>query len=60
MVNIIGDLPESASVLRIPGAHLHLYGKDPRPDRKIGHITLRADRESDLEERLEQLKGLVR
>ena len=25
---------------RVPGAHLHLYGKEPRPGRKLGHVTL--------------------
>ncbi|HVX58646.1 MAG TPA: 5-(carboxyamino)imidazole ribonucleotide synthase [Candidatus Saccharimonadales bacterium] len=31
-------------VLSLPDVHLHLYGKQPRPDspRKIGHITARA------------------
>lgn len=43
MLNLIGELPDTAAVLRTPGAHLHLYGKEPRPGRKIGHITLRAD-----------------
>ncbi len=42
MVNFIGSLPESAAVLTIPGTHLHLYGKTPRPRRKLGHATLRA------------------
>ncbi len=42
MVNIIGDLPETKTILAHPGAHLHLYGKKPRLGRKIGHITLRA------------------
>ena len=42
MVNLIGELPESAEVLRVPDAHLHLYGKEPRPARKLGHLTLRA------------------
>ncbi|HWL33873.1 MAG TPA: 5-(carboxyamino)imidazole ribonucleotide synthase [Gaiellaceae bacterium] len=40
MVNLIGAVPSSEAVLRIPGAHLHLYGKDPRPGRKLGHVTL--------------------
>ena len=40
MLNLIGETPESAQVLAIPGAHLHLYGKSPRPGRKLGHITL--------------------
>jgi 5-(carboxyamino)imidazole ribonucleotide synthase len=40
MVNCIGTMPDRDAVLRIPGAHLHDYGKHPRPDRKLGHITL--------------------
>jgi len=35
--------------LRIPGAHLHDYGKDPRPGRKVGHVTVVADDEDALE-----------
>ena len=40
MFNLIGTVPPSADVLRIPGAHLHLYSKEPRPGRKLGHVTL--------------------
>lgn len=40
MVNLIGEAPAAQDVLRIPGAHLHLYGKEPRPGRKLGHVTL--------------------
>lgn len=43
MLNIIGDLPPVSEVLAIPGAHLHLYGKSPRPGRKLGHVTVCAD-----------------
>ncbi len=32
--------PRREELLRLPGAHLHLYGKEPRPGRKIGHVTL--------------------
>jgi 5-(carboxyamino)imidazole ribonucleotide synthase len=42
MINLIGEVPDSAQVLAIPSAHLHLYGKEPRPGRKLGHVTLRA------------------
>jgi 5-(carboxyamino)imidazole ribonucleotide synthase len=42
MINVIGQLPPLDSVLTSPGAHLHLYGKAPRPGRKLGHITLLA------------------
>jgi 5-(carboxyamino)imidazole ribonucleotide synthase len=40
MFNLIGSAPPPADVLAVPGAHLHLYGKEPRPGRKLGHITL--------------------
>ncbi|HKB04266.1 MAG TPA: 5-(carboxyamino)imidazole ribonucleotide synthase, partial [Gemmataceae bacterium] len=33
MINLIGGWPDPAAVLAIPGAHLHLYGKRPRPNR---------------------------
>ena len=42
MVNLIGTVNDVASMLEVPGAHLHLYGKTPRPGRKLGHVTLRA------------------
>lgn len=40
MVNLIGTEPRIDEVLRIPGAHYHTYGKEPRQGRKLGHITL--------------------
>ncbi len=40
LVNLIGSMPDAAEVLAVPGAHLHLYGKEPRPGRKLGHVTL--------------------
>jgi 5-(carboxyamino)imidazole ribonucleotide synthase len=49
MVNLLGDLwdegePDWAAALAFPGAMLHLYGKgDPRPGRKMGHVTVLAD-----------------
>ncbi len=46
MVNLLGDLwdqgsPDWTSVLDDPQAKLHLYGKsEPRPGRKMGHLTV--------------------
>lgn len=40
LVNLIGTTPRPKDVLSIPGAHLHLYGKEPRPGRKLGHVTV--------------------
>jgi 5-(carboxyamino)imidazole ribonucleotide synthase len=52
MLNLLGDLwfrdgaatpqaPDWATVLTLPGTHLHLYGKaEARRGRKMGHLTL--------------------
>lgn len=40
MFNLVGQAPETPELLAIPGAHVHFYGKSPRPGRKIGHVTL--------------------
>ncbi len=55
MVNLIGAIPEPKSILQVPNAHLHLYGKEPRPGRKVGHITIRTDTLTERTERLLQL-----
>ena len=43
MINCIGELPPLHRVMKIRGAHMHDYGKDPRPGRKVGHITVRTN-----------------
>ncbi len=55
MINIIGALPDAQRILAVPGAYLHLYGKAPRPGRKIGHVTVVAADGSTLDARLEAL-----
>ncbi len=40
MVNLVGALPPLEALGAVPGAHVHLYGKEPRPGRKLGHVTL--------------------
>ncbi len=40
MVNLIGSVPPLGELLDLPRAHVHLYGKDPREGRKVGHVTL--------------------
>jgi 5-(carboxyamino)imidazole ribonucleotide synthase len=57
MVNVIGQEPDAAAILGIPGAHLHSYGKQPRPGRKLGHVTLVADDPDPLRERVAQVSG---
>ncbi|MEY4356899.1 MAG: hypothetical protein RL469_225, partial [Pseudomonadota bacterium] len=43
MINLIGTLPARELVLATPEAHWHDYGKDERPGRKVGHVTVLAD-----------------
>ncbi len=59
MINLIGAVPDRATVLGIPGLHLHLYGKSPRPGRKLGHLTLRSADPDALQEQFERVRGLV-
>lgn len=55
--NILGHnderdpLEHLASALRVPGVHVHLYGKTPKPGRKIGHVTTLSDSLSDAQSR---------
>ncbi|MGH9043984.1 MAG: 5-(carboxyamino)imidazole ribonucleotide synthase [Acidimicrobiales bacterium] len=49
MVNVLGA-PDGANpavflhgALRVEGSHIHLYGKEPRPGRKLGHVTVTGD-----------------
>jgi 5-(carboxyamino)imidazole ribonucleotide synthase len=57
MLNLIGDVPDSAEVLAVRDAHLHLYGKSARAGRKLGHVTLRASSPEQLASRLGELPG---
>lgn len=49
MVNLLGTVPDPAPLLGLPGVHLHLYDKAPRPGRKLGHVNVRANGEEELD-----------
>jgi 5-(carboxyamino)imidazole ribonucleotide synthase len=55
MLNLIGELPAPEPVLRVVNAHLHLYGKEARPGRKLGHVTVRAAQFEQMQQRLREL-----
>lgn len=59
MLNIIGESPNPATLLTIPGAHVHLYGKSPRPGRKLGHLTLCGDDPESLEARFQDARRIL-
>jgi 5-(carboxyamino)imidazole ribonucleotide synthase len=52
MLNWVGEMPEAEPVLAEACGHWHDYGKTPRPGRKVGHATLRADSAGELAEAL--------
>jgi len=60
MVNLIGEVPEVESILKMKGVHLHLYDKTPKPNRKIGHVNIVAQSEGELMEKVETVQRLVR
>jgi 5-(carboxyamino)imidazole ribonucleotide synthase len=49
MANVVGGRAgdpranQSAALSVVPEAHLHLYGKTARPNRKVGHVTVLGD-----------------
>jgi 5-(carboxyamino)imidazole ribonucleotide synthase len=49
MINLIGGVPPLAELLAIPAARVQLYGKEPRPGRKLGHVSLVGADERDVE-----------
>lgn len=57
MVNVIGTeqtgdpTDRLAEALAVPGAHVHLYDKEARPGRKIGHVTVVGDAFDDVRKR---------
>jgi 5-(carboxyamino)imidazole ribonucleotide synthase len=59
MINIIGTLPDPVPMLRLPDTHLHLYGKTPRPGRKLGHLTSRVADAGSLEGRVRLLQRFI-
>ncbi len=58
-VNLLGHVPPIADLLEIPGARVHLYGKQPRPGRKLGHVTVRGRDADEVRARLDAVRALT-
>ncbi len=56
MINCIGKLPPRDEILPVEGGHLHAYGKDASPGRKLGHVTIRAE---SLRAKIAKLRPIV-
>ena len=65
MANLLGDIwtngePDWSAALSFPEIKLHLYGKDePRPQRKMGHLTALADTVDEALERVTAARALL-
>ena len=55
MINLIGTMPPRAELLRHAGVHLHDYAKEPRPGRKLGHLTVVEDTAQRCERRCSEV-----
>jgi 5-(carboxyamino)imidazole ribonucleotide synthase len=56
MINIIGMHGQTSKVLETKNAHLHLYDKEERKGRKLGHITLTSNSMEELNKSIDSLK----
>ena len=59
MINLIGQIPDSARRLSLPQCELHDYGKVPRPGRKLGHITIVAESAPERDEIMARIRKTV-
>jgi len=59
MINILGEDTLPIDVLKEQSCHVHWYGKDKRPGRKMGHINVSASNYDELSERLLTLSSIL-
>lgn len=68
MLNLTGSENNSGSakyenldeVLRVPGTHIHLYGKEiTKPNRKMGHLTITDNDLSSVFDKVNKVRGLI-
>jgi 5-(carboxyamino)imidazole ribonucleotide synthase len=58
-VNLLGRVPALPDLLAIDGARVHLYGKEPRPGRKLGHVTVLGRDLDEVAARLDAVRALT-
>ena len=59
MVNLIGEVPPRERLLGLDGVRLHLYGKEPRAGRKLGHVNILGSDPAEVRERVERVEVVV-
>lgn len=58
-VNLLGRVPPIAELLAIPGTRVHLYGKEPRAGRKLGHVTVLGTDPDEVRTRIDRVRALT-
>ena len=56
MINIIGVHGPTNKVLKTNNEYLHLYDKEERKNRKLGHITITSNSQEELQKSIDNLK----
>ena len=60
LFNLIGYRPDFPELLQRPNTHLHWYGKEPKPQRKVGHVTVTVPTAEDRDFHAAELANLIR
>lgn len=59
MINCIGNEPILADILRISTAHYHTYDKTPKPQRKIGHVTVVEKNQDNYQQNIQKILEII-
>ncbi|MEO0576946.1 MAG: hypothetical protein AAF004_15930 [Pseudomonadota bacterium] len=56
MLNLIGQMPDTAQIASQPDTFLHAYDKAPRAGRKLGHINVVGKDQKSVNQQLDALE----
>jgi 5-(carboxyamino)imidazole ribonucleotide synthase len=59
MINVISDEGPTAAAKDMSETYVHSYGKEARPARKLGHVTITASSSDERDAKISQLEGLI-
>ncbi len=59
MINLIGEIPDVKKILQMQDVHLHLYDKEARPSRKLGHVTVWMQDKQSVDDQVRKLLSII-
>jgi 5-(carboxyamino)imidazole ribonucleotide synthase len=59
MINLIGEVSPRIQELSDISTHVHVYGKLPRPNRKLGHVTFVGKSREEVRKKIELIEKLI-